>query len=112
MAFVIEIVLLVVVLGLVWRYLGSYLTAVFEGRVHFLDWIENPLLHLLGITPKAEQGWRRYLRSLLTFSFVSLIITYLLLVLQGHLPLNPQHLADVTPALAFNTAVSFLTNTN
>ena len=112
MAFVIEIVLLVVVLGLIWRYLGSYLTAVFEGRVHFLDWIEKPLLHLLGITPGAEQSWRRYLRSLLTFSFVSLIITYLLLVLQGHLPLNPQHLADVTPALAFNTAVSFLTNTN
>ncbi|MCI2975171.1 MAG: potassium-transporting ATPase subunit KdpA [Ferrimicrobium sp.] len=112
MAFVIEIVLLVVVLGLIWRYLGSYLTAVFEGRVHFLDWIEKPLLCLLGIKPGAEQSWRRYLRSLLTFSFVSLIITYLLLVLQGHLPLNPQHLADVTPALAFNTAVSFLTNTN
>ncbi|MGC9154425.1 MAG: potassium-transporting ATPase subunit KdpA [Ferrimicrobium sp.] len=112
MAFVIEIIVLLVVLGLIWRYLGSYLTAVFTGRVHFLDWIELPLLRLLGIQPGAEQSWRRYLRSLLVFSLVSLVITYLLLALQGHLPLNPEHLGDVTPALAFNTAVSFLTNTN
>jgi len=112
MAFVIECIVLVVALGLTWRYLGSYMAAVYEGRVHFLDFIERPVLRLLGIAEGAEQSWRRYLRSLLVFSGVSLVITYLLLALQGHLPLNPEHLPDVTPALAFNTAVSFLTNTN
>ncbi len=112
MAFVIEVALLVVVLGLIWRYLGAYLVAVYEGHLHFLDWIERPVLRLLGIQRDAEQSWKRYLRSLLVFSVVSLVITYLLLALQGHLPLNPEHLPGVTPALAFNTAVSFVTNTN
>jgi K+-transporting ATPase ATPase A chain len=105
-------VVLVIALGLTWRYLGSYMAAVYEGRVHFLDLIERPVLRLLGIAEGAEQSWKRYLRSLLVFSAVSLVITYLLLVLQGHLPLNPEHLPDVTPALAFNTAVSFVTNTD
>src|SRR5271165_918946 len=112
MTFALTLIALVVCLALCWRYLGSYLVSVFEGRVRFLSFVERPIYRLLGTDPEAEQSWQRYAGSLVVFSGVVLLITYLFLVLQGHLPLNPTHLAGVTPALAFNTAVSFLTNTN
>lgn len=106
------IVTLLVALGLTWRYLGSYMAAVFEGRVHFLGFVERPIYRLLGTSPDREQSWQRYASSLVVFSAVSIGITYLLLRVQGSLPLNPQHLGAVPPALSFNTAVSFVTNTN
>jgi potassium-transporting ATPase potassium-binding subunit len=110
--FFLTIVALVACLGLCWRYLGSYMVAVYSGRVRFLAALERPVYRLLGTDPEAEQSWQRYAGSLVVFSGVVVLVTYLFLVLQGHLPLNPTHLAGVTPALAFNTAISFLTNTN
>jgi len=62
--------------------------------------------------PEHEQSWKRYAGSLIVFSAVSLLITYLIMRIQGSLPLNPQHLGAVAPALSWNTAVSFITNTN
>ncbi len=112
MGFFLTIVVLVVTLGLAWRYLGSYMAAVFEGRVHYLGWAERPFYRLLGTSPDNEQSWRRYATSLVIFSATGVGLSYLLLRVQGSLPLNPQHLGAVTPALSFNTAVSFLTNTN
>ncbi|MGA3217695.1 MAG: potassium-transporting ATPase subunit KdpA [Acidimicrobiales bacterium] len=112
MGFFLTIVVLVIALGLAWRYLGSYMAAVFEGRVHYLGWAERPFYRLLGTSPENEQSWRRYATSLVIFSAVGVGFSYLLLRIQGSLPLNPQHLGAVTPALSFNTAVSFLTNTN
>jgi potassium-transporting ATPase potassium-binding subunit len=103
---------LVACLAVCWRFLGAYLVAVFEGRVRFLGWVERPIYRLLGTDEDAEQTWKAYAVSLVVFSGVTLLFTYAVLSLQGHLPLNPQHLGDVTPALAFNTSVSFLTNTN
>ena len=112
MGFFWTIITLVVALGLTWRYLGAYMAAVFEGRLHFLDFVERPIYRALGTTPEQEQTWKRYAMSLVVFSGVSLGLTYLILRLQGSLPLNPQHLGAVPPALGFNTSVSFLTNTN
>ncbi|MGP8209250.1 MAG: potassium-transporting ATPase subunit KdpA [Acidimicrobiales bacterium] len=112
MSFFLTIVVLVIALGLAWRYLGSYMAAVFEGRVHYLAWAERPFYRLLGTSPDNEQSWRRYATSLVIFSAVGVGFSYLLLRIQGSLPLNPQHFGAVTPALSFNTAVSFLTNTN
>src|ERR1019366_4524541 len=106
------IVVLVAILALCWRYLGSYMVGVYEGRVHFLGFIERPIYRLLGTGPDKEQTWKRYAGSLVVFSGLSLGITYLILRLQGSLPLNPQHLGAVPPALSWNTAVSFTTNTN
>ncbi len=106
------LLLLVVALGLTWRYLGSYMAAVFEGRVHWLGFIERPVYRLLGTSPEQEQTWKRYAGAMMVFSFVSLVFTYVILRIQGSLPLNPQHLGAVAPALDFNTSVSFLTNTN
>jgi len=99
-------------LAVTWRYLGSYMAAVFDGRVGFLGWLERPLYRLLGTGPDREQGWKRYAGSLVVFSAVSIGFSYLVMRLQGHLPLNPQHQRAVAPALAFNTASSFVTNTN
>src|SRR5580692_10695736 len=112
MGFFWTIVVLVVLLALAWRYLGAYMVAVFEGRLSFLGFIERPIYRLLGTSPEKEQSWKRYAGSLVIFSGLSLGLTYLILRLQGSLPLNPQHLGAVPPALAWNTATSFLTNTN
>jgi potassium-transporting ATPase potassium-binding subunit len=112
MGFFLTLLLLVVLLGVTWRYLGSYMEAVFEGRVHFLGFVERPIYRLLGTSPEQEQTWKRYAGALMIFSFVSLVFTYVIIRTQGSLPLNPQHLSGVGPALSFNTASSFVTNTN
>ena len=112
MGFTWTIIALIIALGLAWRYLGSYMAAVFEGRVHFLRWAERPVYRLLGTSPEQEQTWTRYAGAMVVFSAVSLAFTYVIIRVQGSLPLNPQHLGAVPQALSFNTAASFLTNTN
>jgi K+-transporting ATPase ATPase A chain len=112
MSYFFVILALVLTLGITWRYLGSYMAAVFEGRVHWLGWVERPIYRLLGTSPDQEQTWKRYAGAMMIFSLVSLLFTYVILRIQGSLPLNPQHLGAVGPALDFNTSVSFLTNTN
>src|SRR5271156_3944908 len=109
MGFTWTIVTLVVALGITWRYLGSYMAAVFEGRVHFLEWAERPVYRALGTGPEQEQSWKRYAASTVIFSAVAMGVTYLIIRVQGSLPLNPQHLGQVHPALSFNTSASFLT---
>jgi K+-transporting ATPase ATPase A chain len=106
------IIALVIALGLTWRYLGSYMAAVFDGRVHFLGWAERPVYRALGTGPEQEQNWKRYAASMVIFSGVAMGVTYLLIRIQGSLPLNPQHLDAPHQALSFNTAASFMTNTN
>ncbi|MHB8681376.1 MAG: potassium-transporting ATPase subunit KdpA [Acidimicrobiales bacterium] len=112
MSFFWTCVLLVVALGLAWRFLGSYMAAVFEGRVTFLAWAERPVYRLLSVDPEVEQSWQRYAGALIVFSGVAILFTYVIQRVQGSLPLNPQHFGAVAPALSWNTAVSFITNTN
>ena len=96
--------------------MGSYLTGVFERRRTWLDPVLGPVERLLyratGIKADEEMRWTEYLGSMLIFSAATLVLTYLVQRLQAHLPWNPQHLAAVAPDLAWNTAVSFTTNTN
>jgi K+-transporting ATPase ATPase A chain len=112
MGFFFTIVTLVIALGLTWRYLGSYMAAVFDGRVHYLGFVERPIYRLLKTSPEQEQTWKRYAGAMMVFTFVSLVFTYVILRIQGSLPLNPQHFGAVGSALSFNTASSFVTNTN
>ncbi|MFI5036220.1 MAG: potassium-transporting ATPase subunit KdpA [Acidimicrobiales bacterium] len=112
MGFFFTILLLIVTLGLAWRYLGSYMAAVFDNRVHFLGFVERPVYRLLGTSPEHEQTWKRYAGALVIFSAVSIAFTYVIIRIQGSLPLNPQHFGAVAPALSWNTATSFVTNTN
>jgi K+-transporting ATPase ATPase A chain len=112
MGFAGTIVAMIVVLAIAWRFLGAYMVSVYEGRTRWLSYIERPIYKVAGIDPEAEQSWQRYGASLIIFSGVMLLVGYTLLRLQGHLPLNPQHLPGVSPALSWNTIVSFVTNTN
>jgi K+-transporting ATPase ATPase A chain len=112
MAFFWMIVVLAALLAVCWRYLGSYMSGVYEGRVTYLEWLERPIYRLLAVDPEVEQTWQRYAGALVVFSGVAILVTYLLIRLQGNLPLNPQRLGAVPPALSWNTAVSFVTNTN
>ncbi|WP_134677679.1 potassium-transporting ATPase subunit KdpA [Ectopseudomonas khazarica] len=97
-------------------FLGRYFYRVMEGQRTWL----SPLLHPLeracyrvaGIDPQQEQGWRGYSLALLAFTLVCLLVLTGILLLQGALPLNPQQVAGMSLPLAFNTAVSFVTNTN
>jgi potassium-transporting ATPase potassium-binding subunit len=112
MSFGWTLVVLVAALGLSWRFLGSYMEAVYDGRMSWLAWLERPIYRSLRTHPDEEQHWTRYARSLIVFSGVSLLIAYGIMRLQGHLGVNPQHLGAVPPALSFNTAVSFVSNTS
>jgi potassium-transporting ATPase potassium-binding subunit len=104
------------VLLLLMRPLGLYIARVLEGQKTFLDPLLRPIERLLyrvcGIQADQEMSWQQYAIAMLVFSFVSLLLTYVIERAQALLPWNPQHLAGVAPALAFNTAVSFTTNTN
>jgi K+-transporting ATPase ATPase A chain len=107
---------LVGLIGVSAPLLGAYLARVFRGGPAPGERVFGPLerlcYRLAGIDERGEQTWQAYARSLLIFSGISVAALYLLLRLQGSLPLNPSHATSATPALAFNTAISFVTNTN
>ncbi len=111
-----QFVVFFAVLLLLMRPLGLYIARVLEGEKTFLDPVLRPLERLLyracGVHKDQEMSWQQYSVAMLIFSFVSLLLTYLIERAQYFLPWNPQRLAGVAPALAFNTAVSFTTNTN
>ncbi|MBV8518973.1 MAG: potassium-transporting ATPase subunit KdpA [Acidobacteria bacterium] len=96
--------------------IGLYMRRVFCGERTFLDPLAAPLERLIhrlaGIDAKREQSWQAYALAMLAFSMIGLVLTYALLRLQHVLPLNPDHLGAVGPDLAWNTAVSFTTNTD
>ena len=92
--------------------LGLYLMRVFDGSFGFLRLLERPIYALSGVDDKEDQHWSRYLGSLLLFSLASLLLTYVVLRLQHLLPLNPQQFPALPDRQAFETAVSFTTNTN
>jgi potassium-transporting ATPase potassium-binding subunit len=114
----IELGLLIVAIGVTTPLLGGYMAKVFDptlGRPRgdrVLSAIERPIYRLCRIDPDSEQRWNIYALSLLAFSLVSVLVLYAQLRLQGHLFLNPDNYKGVAPKLSFNTAVSFLTNTN
>ena len=95
---------------------GGYLFRVFEVErqplPRLLGPVERALYRLGGIDARREQTWLEYTVALLAFSALGCVVSYLMLRLQGHLPLNPQGFGAVEPTLAFNTAASFTTNTN
>jgi K+-transporting ATPase ATPase A chain len=111
-----QILLLLAVVVALMRPLGIYMARVFAGERTFLDPVLRPAERLLyrfcGVHAEQEMGWREYGAAMLLFSFVSLLLTYIIERAQYILPWNPQKLAGVEQALAWNTAASFTTNTN
>jgi len=112
----IQITLFVGLLVLCTPLLGGYMAKVFAGeRMWLTRWLgplERLLYRLAGCDAKAEMRWKTYLIALLLFNLFGFVVVFGLQVLQGWLPLNPQKFPNVPAALAFNTAVSFTTNTN
>jgi K+-transporting ATPase ATPase A chain len=94
------------------RPLGGYMTAVFEGRIGFLRPVERAFYALCGVDDRQEQHWLTYGFGMLLFHAAGFALLYALQRLQFYLPFNPQSQAAPSPDSAFNTAVSFTTNTN
>ncbi|MET0499280.1 MAG: potassium-transporting ATPase subunit KdpA [Steroidobacteraceae bacterium] len=112
-------VLGIVLLGLVIacaRPVGTYIANVMEGKpilaLRLGSQLERAIYRMAGIDPARETGWKQYAINVLVFSTCGVLFVYLLQRLQAWLPLNPQAFANVTPDSSFNTAVSFVTNTN
>src|SRR5215468_6254346 len=112
-----QILLFLVLVFLLTKPLGMFMTKVFNREKTFMDPVLRPLERLLyrvtGVDEHHEMRWTEYAISMLLFSLVSMIVLYLIERLQGYLPFNPLKLGAVSPPpLAFNTAASFTTNTN
>ena len=113
----IQLALFVVALAAITKPMGLYLMRVLDANGKtWLDPVLRPLerltYRLMGVDSGKEHGWKQYTFAMLLFSLVSCLFTYAILRLQHLLPLNPQGLGPLSPHLAFNTAVSFTTNTN
>ena len=111
-----QIALFGVIVILITRPLGGYMTRVFDGERTFLSPILRPVERAVywccGVNEKEEQHWLTYAVALLFFSVAGFVSLYALQRLQWYLPFNPQGQTGVAPDLAFNTSVSFITNTN
>lgn len=96
--------------------LGNYLFRVFSGERHWMHavfgWLENSIYKLSKINQNEEAGWKSYAFGLLIFNFFGFLFVFLIQIFQSVLPFNPQQLPDVSWHSAFNTAISFMTNTN
>src|SRR6201981_1410371 len=112
----VQIALFSVIVILITRPFGGYLTRVFNGERPFLSLVLRPVERAVywccGVDEKAEQHWLTYAVAMLLFSVAGFVSLYALQRLQGVLPFNPQGQSAVEESLAFNTSVSFVTNTN
>lgn len=110
---ILTVIALILILGIP---LGGYMYRVFTSRKTWFDGILQPvekgLYRAVGVDPSVEMDWKAYLRALILVNFMMMIFVYILFRLQGVLPLNPDHIKAMSWDLAFNTASSFITNTN
>jgi potassium-transporting ATPase potassium-binding subunit len=109
---VLKVVLYFALLLAATKPLGLYMRRVFCGELRFGNALERFVFRLCGIDEKREQTWQAYTLAMLVFSAIGLLLTYAIERLQHFLPLNPDRMKAVAPGLAWNTAVSFTTNTD
>jgi K+-transporting ATPase ATPase A chain len=112
----IQILIFVAVLIGLTPILGNYMFKVFTGNKHFMlpvfGWLEKLTYNSSGINPDEETNWKSYTFALLMFNLIGFVFVFMIQLFQAHLPLNPANLSNVSWHSAFNTAVSFMTNTN
>ncbi len=98
------------------RPLGDYMAKVYENQPFGLDRVLGPVerifYRICGISPDEEMDWKKYMLATMLFNACGFFVVYIIQRIQGILPLNPQKFADVSPDSSFNTAISFITNTN
>jgi K+-transporting ATPase ATPase A chain len=111
-----QIAIVLAIILLLVRPMGSYMYAVFTGKRTFLDRVLDPvdrvIYRIAGIDPTVQQTWWPYARAMLVTNAVMFLILLVILLTQQYLPLNPDGMGAIDPFLAFNTAASFITNTN
>ncbi len=112
----IQIVVTLLIIGLLVKPVGIYLEKVFnyeETRLNqFFGPVERVIYRLIGVDEKEHMGWKKYVFAVLLSNFIMMILMYGVFRLQKYLPLNPDGIENMSPGLAFNTAASFITNTN
>ena len=112
----IQIILLIALLIGLTPILGNYMNKVFAGSKHLMSpvfgWLEKLTYKFSGVNPDEETNWKSYTISLLMFNLIGFVFVFLIQVFQAYLPLNPANLPNVSWHSAFNTSVSFMTNTN
>ncbi len=112
----IQAILFLAVLLLLVKPLGIYMARIYEGKPAGLNvwfgWLEKLIYRASGVFPQKEMGWKGYAAAVMLFNVIGIVVVYLLQRFQAHLLLNPMALPAVSPDLSFNTAVSFVTNTN
>jgi len=113
---IIQILLFVAAIICLTPILGNYMFRVFTGNKHFMlpvfGWLEKLTYKFIGVNPDEETDWKLYTWSLLLFNLIGFVFVFLIQLYQSYLPLNPENLSNVSWHSAFNTAVSFMTNTN
>lgn len=96
--------------------LGKYMSKVFTGSQHcmlpVLGWLEKLTYRFIGVNPDEETNWKSYAFHLLVFNLIGFLFVFIIQLFQAYLPLNPNHVSNVSWHSAFNTAVSYITNTN
>ncbi|RBL91120.1 potassium-transporting ATPase subunit KdpA [Chitinophaga flava] len=95
--------------------LGKYISRIFSGEKTFTDFLlplEGFIFRWCNIDPRQAMTWKEFLKAMLTINMLWMIYAFFLFLFQGHLPLNPDHNPNMTADLSFNTAISFVTNTN
>ena len=112
----IQLILFLVALVALAPLLGKFMAKVFMGETHFMKpvfgWLEKLVYRTTGIKSEEDMNWKTYMFGVLLFNLFGMILLFLIQVLQAYLPLNTEKLPNVSWHLAFNTAVSFITNTN
>jgi potassium-transporting ATPase potassium-binding subunit len=113
---IVQVVLLLSIIIAFTPVLGSYMYKVFNGGRHFMlpvfGWLEKLTYKSTGVSPGEETNWKQYTFSLLMFNLIGFVFVFMIQLFQAHLPLNPAKLSNVSWHSAFNTGVSFMTNTN
>jgi K+-transporting ATPase ATPase A chain len=113
---VIQVILFFALLIGLTPILGNYMSKVFTGNKHFMlpvfGWLEKLTFRFIKVNPEEETNWKSYLIDLLIFNLIGFAFLFLLQLLQAYLPLNPAKFSNVSWHSAFNTSISFMTNTN
>ncbi len=108
----IQIIILLAVVLILTKPLGWYMAMVYEGKAQFLRPLEQFFYRLTRIDPDSDMNWKEYLFAILWFNLFGLLFLYIIQRLQAYLPCNPQRVENIPSMLAFNTAASFVTNTD
>ena len=113
---ILQVILFFVVIIAITPFLGNFMSRVFTGKRHImmpaLGWLEKLTYRFSGVNPEEESNWKEYAIGLLMFNLIGFVFVFLIQLFQAQLPMNPAVLPNVSWHSAFNTAVSFMTNTN